>query len=142
VDGAVGRAGSADGNGEMYAEKSAVNQPNPWTHGMTELGRREYHYGTRTEVYITEAIGERVIEGVRATGVRTTKTVIDSATNKQETLVTEIWYSAELKEMVVMKAVPAQVGFPDFELKKVDRSEPDPKLFYPPVGYKIEHHKY
>jgi hypothetical protein len=117
------------------------NQPNIWTHGM-EPGRREEHFGTVTDVYLTEAIGERLIEGVHATGVRKTKTVIDTATKKQETLVTEVWYSAELKEMVVMKAVPAQAGFPDFELKKVDRSEPDPKLFYPPNGYKIEHLKY
>jgi len=90
-------------------------------------------------VFATEAIGGRVIEGVKATGVRKIKTMTNSDTKKEETLVVEIWYLAELKELVVMKGVPAEAGFSDFELKKIDRREPDPKLFYPPNGYKIIH---
>ena len=52
----------------------------------------------------------------------------------------ELWYSEGLKELIEMKAVPAQAGFPQFELTKIHREEPDAKLFYPPAGYRITHY--
>ncbi|MBB5343895.1 hypothetical protein [Tunturibacter empetritectus] len=134
-------AGAPTATVRCMPRRVQFNQPNIWTHGA-EPGRREEHSGTHTDVYLTEALGERVIEGVRATGVRKIKTMADTDRKKEQTLVTEIWYSAELKEMVAMKGVPAEAGFSDFELKKIDRKEPDSKLFYPPDGYKIEHHSY
>ena len=98
------------------------------------------HVGDRTEEYRTEAIGSRMFDGVEASGVRNTKTVTNTETGKVETLVSELWYSEGLKELIEMKAVPAQAGFPQFELTKIRREEPDAKLFYPPAGYKIIHY--
>ncbi len=81
-----------------------------------------------------------MFDRVEASGVRNTKTVTNTETGKVEMLVTELWYSEGLKEMIEMKAVPAQAGFLDFELTKIHRREPDEKLFYPPTGYKILHY--
>jgi hypothetical protein len=74
--------------------------------------------------------------------VRRTKTITHPGTAQSPSLVTEIWYSADLKELVEMRQIPdpkfAQAGvLTDFQLTDIRRTEPDPALFYPPPGYDI-----
>jgi hypothetical protein len=83
-----------------------------------------------------EALGVRMFDGVRATGVRHTRIMQAAKTDKPLTMVTEFWVSTEMKELVAISQ-----EFPDGyspELRDIKLLEPDPKLFYPPAGYKIE----
>ena len=57
---------------------------------------------------------------------------------------TEIWYAPELEELLSLhmttKADPQTraTALPSFDLTQVRREDPDPKLFYPPQGYRIQ----
>ena len=88
------------------------------------------------QVRLTEPLGERSFGDVKASGVRVTITTTNPATNDLKTLVSELWYSAELKESIALRPGIGS-GVPSFELTNVHRGESDPTLFYPPTGYKI-----
>ena len=82
-----------------------------------------------------EPLGEKLIAGVKAVGVR--QTLTDTHASPGQSQVTEIWWSPEIREMVEMKPVGDPTGRPMIEMTDIKRQEPDPALFYPPVGYKI-----
>ncbi len=84
-----------------------------------------------------EPLGEKVVAGVKALGIR--QTVTDAHMNAGQPQVTEIeiWWSPEIKQMVEMKPIGDPAGRPAIEMTDIKRGEPDPALFYPPAGYKI-----
>jgi hypothetical protein len=82
-----------------------------------------------------EALGVRMFDGVRAKGVRHTRIMQAAKTDKPLTIVTEIWISSEMKEVVAM--YPKSPDSYSLELRDIKLLEPDPKLFYPPSYYKI-----
>jgi hypothetical protein len=97
------------------------------------------------EVFFSEPIGKRDFGGVQADGIRRTNTITSANGTPTRSGVFELWYSADLKEMIEMKEVPdprtfQMSAFPDRELAEIRRIEPDPALFYPPPGYTIEPH--
>jgi hypothetical protein len=53
------------------------------------------------------------------------------------TVVSETWTSAELKTTVRQMSSDPRTGTVTIELSNVDRSEPDPALFKPPAGLKV-----
>jgi len=88
----------------------------------------------------TEQLGEKVIEGVRATGMRTTMVYpIGHSGNKAPiTRIHEVWTSAEMR--LVIRTID---GDPNGEesvsgLEKISL-DPDPGLFQPPDRYEIQH---
>jgi hypothetical protein len=103
--------------------------------------RREIH-DLPGQVDLSEPLGKRSFGDLEAEGVRHTRTVTHDG--KTQRLVTELWYSLELKEMLVFKEVPdpgekeEMSVIPDFELTGIHRGEPDASLFYPPPGYEIK----
>lgn len=111
-----------------------------WSWANTDE-RKEEHL-TPDETDVTEPLGLRTIEGVRAKGARRTRTVVYPQPELLTVIVAEIWYSPELKEMLSLKTEGTIGGkseaMPEFLLKDIRRDEPDPKLFYPPDGYRIQ----
>jgi hypothetical protein len=82
-----------------------------------------------------EPLGEKVIAGVRALGIRVTTT--DAHSDAGQPQITEMWWSPEIKEVVEIKPIGDPAGRPTTEMTDIKRQEPDPALFYPPDGYKI-----
>jgi hypothetical protein len=82
-----------------------------------------------------EPLGERTFDGVRATGVRHTRIIQAVPTGEPQTIVTEMWVSSEMKEVVAL--YPKAPDNFSLELRDIKLREPDPKLFYPPADYKI-----
>jgi hypothetical protein len=93
-------------------------------------------------VFRSEPLGKKHFGDLEAVGVLRTKTQTNPQSGKIQKLVTETWYSPELKELLEMKVVPIPDAdqashIPDFELTNIHRTELDPSFFYPPAGYDI-----
>jgi hypothetical protein len=87
----------------------------------------------------TEDLGTQSIEGVSAQGTRKTITIpAGQVGNEQPILiVSETWYSPELKTTVMSKRNDPRVGETEFKLTNIQRVEPDANLFQPPPGVEI-----
>jgi hypothetical protein len=87
----------------------------------------------------TEALGPDTVSGLEATGTRTTQVVpAGSIDNDRDfTVTSESWTSAELKITVRQTTSDPRTGTVTTELTNIDRSEPDPALFKPPAGSRL-----
>jgi hypothetical protein len=93
-------------------------------------------------VFRSEPLGKKNFGDLEAVGVLRTKTQTNPQSGKVQKLITEIWYSPELKELLQMREVsdpqPDQLNsIPDVELTNIHKTEPEPAFFYPPAGYDI-----
>ncbi len=86
-----------------------------------------------------EALDPQVIEGLNATGTRTTTTIpAGQVGNAQEIkIVSEQWTSDELQLLVMTKHSDPRSGETLYRLRNVLRAEPDPSLFAVPADYTI-----
>lgn len=88
----------------------------------------------------TEDLGQQNIEGVMATGKRTT-TVIPAGQigNAQEIrIVSEQWFSDDLQVLVMTKHSDPRSGENVYRLRNILRAEPDQTLFTVPADYTIQ----
>ena len=87
-----------------------------------------------------EDLGTRTIEGVEATGTRTTVTIAAGEIGNERPIeiVSERWYSPELQTVVSSRHSDPRFGETTFKLSNVSRAEPDRSLFEPPSDYTIE----
>jgi len=87
----------------------------------------------------TESLGSQTIEGVVATGVRSTRTIPAGQMGNERaiTIVTEVWTSPDLKTIVSSKRNDPRMGEQTFQLTNIVRAEPDPSLFTVPADFKI-----
>lgn len=87
----------------------------------------------------TENLGEKTIEGVMVKGVRYTTTWPAGTRNNNRPMVTsqETWFSDDLQEVIYQVLANPQNGEIIHRFEKIDRTEPDPTLFQPPVEYKV-----
>jgi hypothetical protein len=85
-----------------------------------------------------EPLGTKVVEGVKAEGVRVTTMIpATEMLNKQPAkAVYERWYSQELRRNVLIKSIDPRFGEATFRLINIDRSEPARELFQIPVESK------
>jgi len=90
--------------------------------------------------FTTKVLGEKIIEGIRATGVRTTKEIPAGHLGNKQPILTihEVWTSADMK--LIVKVID---GDPSGEetisgLQHVSLS-PDSDLFQSPEDYEIQH---
>ncbi len=87
-----------------------------------------------------EALASQTIEGVPATGSRTT-TIIPAGQigNAQEIrVVSEQWFSDDLQVLVMTRHADPRSGENIYRLRNIVRAEPDPSLFAPPADYTIQ----
>ena len=82
-----------------------------------------------------EDLGIREFEGVSAHGIRQTQTIPDAG--GKETVVTdEYWYSADLRINLLIKHEDPRSGSKTLMVNQITRTEPDPRFFEIPEGYK------
>jgi len=87
----------------------------------------------------TEDLGDQTINGIRATGTRMTTTIPSGQIGNDQpiNIVSERWYSADLKTTIMNKHTDPMAGELKTELSGVNTSEPDASLFTIPADYKI-----
>ena len=86
-----------------------------------------------------EDLGRRSIDGVDTEGSREI-TMLPAGLNgleHEEPIVKEFWYSPRLGINIVTKRFDPRNGAQNFTIGSINQSEPDPKLFVAPEGFRI-----
>jgi hypothetical protein len=94
----------------------------------------------RPENLKTESLGKQNIEGVEAEGTRNTFTIPAGEIGNEQpiNIVTESWYSPELRVTVMRKHTDPRQGENNYRLTNIRRAEPDPSLFTVPSDYSVK----
>jgi hypothetical protein len=108
------------------------DQPAMWSVVASTKAGEEHPSPDETDV--TEAMGERTFDGVRAVGLRRVTTVKGASPQQTQIIDSEMWSAPTMKEIVAIY-VKGAMGY--IELEEIQLQEPDAKLFYPPAGYEI-----
>jgi hypothetical protein len=129
--------GMAPGNPNNTAPRTA-NGPGARTNGFSPRNPD----GTARPVdpnVKTEDLGSQSINGVMATGTRTTRTIPAGAIGNAQPIETvhERWVSTDLKVPVMIKTTDARFGTTVTQLTNVNRAEPDSSLFTVPSDYTV-----
>ncbi len=87
-----------------------------------------------------EKLGEQTVQGVKASGTRTTTTIPLGAIGNDRPIVSvmEQWTSPELGVVVRRTRRDPQIGETNYRLENIDRSEPLKSLFEVPAGYQVQ----
>lgn len=87
----------------------------------------------------TENLGFQVIEGLIVPGVRITNVIPQGQEGNDQPIkvVSDAWYSEELKTVLMSKTIDPRVGEITYRLTQIDRAEPPHELFEVPRDYKI-----
>ncbi|TMG87338.1 MAG: hypothetical protein E6H78_01445 [Betaproteobacteria bacterium] len=95
-------------------------------------------YGTRDKG-VSEALGAREFDGIKAEGKRTTRTIPAGAIGNEKpiAIVSERWFSPELNIVVMSRDVDPRSGETVYRLTNVKRGEPPSELFKVPADYKL-----
>ena len=91
----------------------------------------------------TTALEPQTIEGVHAEGTRTTVTIPAGAIGNELPIeiVSERWYSPELKVVVLSRRADPRFGETVYRLTNLVRGEPSADLFEIPAGYRVDEPK-
>jgi hypothetical protein len=87
----------------------------------------------------TENLGSQTLEGLEATGTRTTVTIPAGAIGNEKaiTIVSERWVSPELQAVVLSTHRDPRFGETTYRLTGITRGEPDKSLFEVPSDYTV-----
>jgi hypothetical protein len=87
----------------------------------------------------TESLGTRQIEGLPATGERTTSTIPTGriGNDRPIEIFDERWVSSDLKVVLLLRHRDPQTGEVEFRLTNIKRAEPSPDLFKVPSNITI-----
>jgi hypothetical protein len=100
--------------------------------------------GAKAEGKVTrEDLGHQTIEGLTATGTRTTTVIPAGAIGNEQPIrvVSEQWYSPDLQLLVLTKFSDPRSGETTFRLTNISRAEPDRSLFAVPPDYTVKESK-
>ncbi len=88
----------------------------------------------------SETLQPQDIEGLRVEGTRTIVTLPAGSVGNvlPIEIVSERWYSPELKVVVLTRRSDPRLGETVYRLTNIDRSEPPPDLFKVPDGFTVE----
>ena len=88
---------------------------------------------------VNESLGTQLVEGVSAEGTRSTLTIpAGEIGNERDILVvSERWYSPELRMVVMTKHSDPRTGETIYRLTNINRAEPAKDLFELPPGYTV-----
>ena len=86
-----------------------------------------------------ESLGTRQIEGVRATGRKTTSTIPTGqiGNDRPIEITDEQWESPDLKVLIYSRFSDPRTGIVEYKLININRAEPPPDLFAVPADYTI-----
>jgi hypothetical protein len=87
-----------------------------------------------------EDLGQQNIEGVTATGTRTTNTIAAGAIGNLQPIkvVSEQWFSPDLQLLVMTRHSDPRAGETVYRLQGIVRAEPDRSLFTLPADYTLK----
>jgi hypothetical protein len=88
----------------------------------------------------SESLGKQMIEGVEADGSRTTVTIPAGQIGNERPIevVSESWYSPQLKTLVMSKQNDPRMGETTYRLTNIQLIEPLPSMFEAPAGYTLQ----
>ena len=94
---------------------------------------------SRTAQVQTENLGTQTVNGVAATGTRTTEMIAAGAIGNAQPIqvVREVWVSVDLKVPVMIKSSDPRFGNTVMQLTNIVQSEPDAALFQVPANYTV-----
>lgn len=97
------------------------------------------HASSRKSQSTTVDLGTQVMDGLTVQGKQITRTIPAGQVGNEKPLqsVTEIWYSEDLKTIVMSKTTDPRGGQTTYQLTNISRAEPDAALFQVPAGYKV-----
>ena len=89
---------------------------------------------------VTESLGQQTVEGVNATGSRSTTTIPAGAIGNVQPIkiVVEQWVSPDLQVLVMTKHSDPRSGDTSYRLQSIVRAEPDRSLFTVPPDYTMK----
>ena len=95
--------------------------------------------GPDAENAAQEELGTQTINGLAATGKRTTRTIPAGAFGNAQPIqiVREVWVSTDLKVPLTIKSSDPRFGTTVTQLTNVVQGEPDAALFQVPAGYTV-----
>ena len=88
----------------------------------------------------TESLGSQTVDGLEATGTRTTVTIPAGAIGNERPIevVSERWYSPELQVVVSSTHRDPRFGDNTYRLTGIQRVEPDRSVFEVPADYTVK----
>jgi hypothetical protein len=108
-------------------------------HSELQNGGAAHPHRTPASDVQTEDLGMQVINGLAATGTRSTRTIPAGAIGNQQAIqiVREAWVSIDLKVPLLIKSSDPRFGSTVMQLTNVVRAEPDAALFQVPANYAV-----
>lgn len=107
--------------------------------GQTTAGGHGHGPAGSNAQVTTDSLGTQSINGVPATGTRTTQTIAAGAIGNAQPIqiVREVWISNDLKVPVMIKTTDPQHGTNVMQLTNIVQSEPDAALFQVPSNFTV-----
>ena len=133
----VSAAGASVENGLTVAGPGPVGA---MVQGFTVQARALSPQASKGMESKTESLGTKIIEGVQASGTRSTR-VIPAGTignDKDLNITRETWYSAELQLVIQSTQSDPRFGQTTYTLKNIQQGSPDVTLFQVPANYAID----
>jgi hypothetical protein len=129
------KPGEADRKREIEISVQGPPPPPP-APPMPGVRRRTGPGGAREHTN-REDLGQRTVEGVVASGTRTTTVIPAGAIGNEHPIrvVSEEWFSPELQVLVLTKHSDPRSGDTTYTLSGIIRGEPDRSLFEVPADY-------
>ena len=113
-----------------------LNRP-PVTDTLDDFASSAAAFAQPSEFTRQEDLGNRMIVGFQAHGVRVTQTLpaLQSGTGQEVVVTDEYWYSEALRLNLMTKHDDSRTGSVTTTVVQIDRAEPNPALFGVPAGY-------
>src|SRR5688500_3462367 len=127
-------------NNGLYFRARDITLVNSWTVGGIGLSVRGQGAAVPADVQsVDEPLGTRQIEGVKATGRRSTTTIPAGRIGNDRAIqiVEEQWESPELNMVISSRFSDPRTGVVEYRLTNINRSEPRADLFAVPADYTI-----
>ena len=113
--------------------------PPPRRQGGVMFNRMEAMVAMRAEKPAVESLGTQFMEGIAVEGTRTTMTIPAGQIGNEQpiSVVSERWYSPDLKVLVMSRQSDPRFGETTYRLTNITRAEPSPELFEIPADFTI-----
>jgi hypothetical protein len=123
----------------INVQKFEITVPGPETRGGVMFNRVEAIAGVRAEKPVTESLGTQFMEGIVVEGTRTTVTIPAGQIGNELPIhiVSERWYSPDLKVLVLSRQSDPRFGETTYRLTNLTRAEPPARLFEIPADFTV-----
>lgn len=110
-----------------------------YTGPPAEVAEPTGSFGEGKMVLTRDELGKSNVSGVEVTGTRETRFLAAGliGNDRPISIIKEFWYSPQLGLNLLVKRSDPRVGTQTFTVTEVSLSEPDPKYFQVPTGYKV-----